>query len=57
MSWFWIIGIVVNVTLTALAIVWVIRQGRPRSDVDPAVEGAEPQDTQRSSETSAKSES
>jgi hypothetical protein len=30
MSWFWIIGIVVNVTLTVLAIVWVVRQGRPK---------------------------
>jgi len=44
MSWFWVIGIVANVTLTALAIVWVIRQGRPRADVNPAVETAEPQD-------------
>jgi hypothetical protein len=30
MSWFWIIGIVANVTLTVLAIVWVVRQGRPK---------------------------
>ena len=29
MSWFWIVGIVANVTLTVLAIVWVIRQGKP----------------------------
>jgi hypothetical protein len=29
MSWFWIAGIAANVILTALAIVWVIRQGRP----------------------------
>jgi hypothetical protein len=29
-SWFWIIGIVANVTLTVAAIVWVIRQGKPR---------------------------
>ena len=34
MSWFWIVGIVANVTLTVLAIVWVIRQGRPRRDAD-----------------------
>jgi hypothetical protein len=30
MSWFWIIGIVANVTLTVAAIVWVIRQDKPR---------------------------
>jgi hypothetical protein len=30
MSWFWIIGIVANVTLTVAAIVWVIRQGKPK---------------------------
>jgi hypothetical protein len=35
MSWFWIVGIVLNVGLTAAAIVWVIRQGRPRSDPPP----------------------
>ena len=37
MSWFWIAGIVANVVLTALAIVWVLRQGKPRgnpSDID-----------------------
>ena len=32
MSWFWILGIAANVTLTVLAIVWVIRQGRPRRE-------------------------
>jgi hypothetical protein len=48
-SWFWIIGIVANVTLTVAAIVWVIRQGKPR-DVsakdDAAKDGAadEPND-------------
>jgi hypothetical protein len=31
-SWFWIVGIAANVTLTVLAIVWVIRQGRPPRD-------------------------
>jgi len=30
MSWFWIMGIVLNVTLTVLAIVWVVRQGQPK---------------------------
>ena len=30
MSWFWIVGIVLNVSLTVAAIVWVIRQGKPR---------------------------
>lgn len=30
MNWFWITGIVVNVALTALAIVWVVRQGKPK---------------------------
>jgi len=34
MSWFWIVGIVLNVGLTLAAIVWVIRQGKPR-DVAP----------------------
>jgi hypothetical protein len=29
-SWFWIVGIALNVTITVLAIVWVIRQGKPR---------------------------
>jgi len=33
MSWFWIIGIVANVTLTVLAIVWVLRQGKPKGGV------------------------
>jgi hypothetical protein len=32
MSWFWIIGIVANVTLTVLAIAWVVRQGKPKRD-------------------------
>lgn len=32
MSWFWILGIALNVGLTVLAIIWVIRQGRPRRD-------------------------
>lgn len=31
MSGFWIAGIVVNVTLTALAIYWVIRNMKPRA--------------------------
>jgi hypothetical protein len=35
MSWFWIIGIVANVTLTVAAIVWVIRQGKPRHGSPP----------------------
>jgi hypothetical protein len=35
MSWFWIIGIVANVTLTVLAIVWVLRQGKPKDPEDP----------------------
>ena len=34
MSLFWIVGIVLNVGLTVAAIVWVIRQGKPR-DVPP----------------------
>jgi hypothetical protein len=32
MSWFWIVGIVLNVSLTVAAIAWVIRQGKPRAD-------------------------
>lgn len=32
MSWFWILGIAANVTLTVLAIAWVIRQGKPKGD-------------------------
>jgi hypothetical protein len=39
MSWFWIVGIVLNVGLTVAAIVWVIRQGRPRND-PPQAPGA-----------------
>lgn len=42
MSWFWIVGIVLNVGLTVAAIVWVIRQGKPRNDppkADAAGEG------------------
>lgn len=35
MSWFWIVGIGANVTLTVLAIVWVIRQGKPKRDAAP----------------------
>jgi hypothetical protein len=38
-SWFWIIGIVANVTLTVAAIVWVIRQGKPKHG--PPQDGAE----------------
>ena len=38
MSWFWIVGIVLNVGLTVAAIVWVIRQGKTRND--PPQEGA-----------------
>ena len=38
MSWFWIVGIVLNVGLTVAAIVWVIRQGKPRND--PPTAGA-----------------
>jgi hypothetical protein len=38
MSWFWIVGIVLNVGLTVAAIVWVIRQGKPRND--PPMQGA-----------------
>ena len=30
MSAFWIFGIILNVTLTALAIYWVVKQMRPR---------------------------
>jgi len=56
MSWFWIIGIIANVTLTVLAIVWVVRQGRPRSDVSAAVGAADPQDGQRSGEITARTE-
>lgn len=36
MSWFWITGIVLNVGLTVAAIVWVIRQGKPRADAPKA---------------------
>jgi formate-dependent nitrite reductase membrane component NrfD len=57
MSWFWIIGIVANVTLTVLAIVWVVRQGRPRSDVGAAAEAADPQDGQGCGDTTARTES
>lgn len=36
MTWFWIVGIILNVGLTALAIWWVLKQmKRPESD-DPA---------------------
>jgi hypothetical protein len=35
MSWFWIVGIVLNVSLTVAAIVWVIRQGKPRGSAPP----------------------
>ncbi|MDH5220843.1 MAG: hypothetical protein OEW94_06400 [Betaproteobacteria bacterium] len=46
MSWFWIVGIAANVTLTVLAIVWVIRQGKaptePPRDVQTPEDPAEP---------------
>jgi hypothetical protein len=32
MSAFWIFGIILNVTLTALAIYWVVKQMRRRDD-------------------------
>jgi hypothetical protein len=36
MSTFWIIGIVINVGLTVAALVWVLRQMKPRDrDKDP----------------------
>jgi hypothetical protein len=50
MNWFWIVGIIANVTLTALAIVWVLRQGKPRRDDSPAVDESAPQSRQDSSE-------
>ncbi len=31
MSTFWIIGIVINVALTIAALVWVLRQMKPRT--------------------------
>jgi len=31
MSTFWIIGIVINVALTIAALVWVLRQMKPRA--------------------------
>jgi len=48
MSWFWIVGIVLNVTLTVAAIVWVIRQGKPRdgSPKDGAPKGGAPNEPQ-----------
>jgi hypothetical protein len=36
MSAFWIFGIILNVTLTALAIWWVVKQMRRRDDPSPA---------------------
>ena len=30
MSTFWIVGIVLNVSLTGLILYWLIKQGRPR---------------------------
>ena len=36
MSTFWIIGIVINVGLTVAALIWVLRQMKPRpKDKDP----------------------
>lgn len=35
MSAFWIFGIILNVTLTALAIWWVVKQMRRRDDSPP----------------------
>ena len=31
MSTFWIVGIVINVTLTGLILFWLIRQAKPRA--------------------------
>jgi hypothetical protein len=44
MSWFWIVGIVLNVSLTVAAIVWVIRQGKPKdgSPQDDALKSGGP---------------
>jgi len=46
MSAFWIFGIILNVTLTALAIWWVVKQMRRRDDPsaappDPARRGSD----------------
>jgi len=46
MSWFWIVGIVANVTLTVLAIVWVLRQGRPRPGRAQTPADLPPQETE-----------
>jgi hypothetical protein len=54
MNWFWIVGIVANVTLTALAIVWVVRQGRPRGSDRAAADPAAPQDGQPPGESPSK---
>jgi hypothetical protein len=45
MSWFWIVGIVLNVGLTVAAIVWVVRLGKPRNDPPKAPEA--PDDSAR----------
>jgi hypothetical protein len=40
MNWFWITGIVVNVALTVLGIVWVVRQGKPKGGAAKDREGS-----------------
>lgn len=54
MNWFWIVGIIANVTLTALAIVWVVRQGRPRGGDSPAADPAAPQGGRHPGESPSK---
>ncbi len=39
MSPFWIFGIILNVTLTALAIYWIVKQMRWRDDRAPPPRG------------------
>ncbi len=43
MSTFWIVGIVLNVTLTGLILYWLIKQAKPRSKTNPPhAEAAKP---------------
>lgn len=45
MSGFWILGIVLNVSLTGLAIWWVLREMKPRDAAPPQAAGKTPRTT------------
>ncbi len=45
MSTFWIVGIVLNVTLTGLILYWLIKQAKPKTPDSEAAKPSPPDET------------